>query len=84
MSAVSAAPLVLAAVSSPSGSGGNFAAEPFSEAGDWVTGDSSGAFRYSVPVDVPPVPGGLEPHVSLDYDSQAVDGLTSATNDQAS
>ena len=33
---------------------------------------------------MPPVPGGLAPQVSLDYDSQAVDGLTSSTNDQAS
>ena len=30
------------------------------------------------------MPGGLEPEVSLDYDSQATDGLTSSTNNQAS
>ena len=33
---------------------------------------------------VPPVPGGLAPQVSLGYNSQRVDGLTSSTNDQAS
>lgn len=84
VSSVSAAPLVLAASAAPSGSGGNFAAEPTSETDDWVTGGSSGAFSHSYPIGVPPVPGGLEPHVSLDYRSQAVDGLTSATNNQAS
>jgi RHS repeat-associated protein len=84
VSSVSAAPLVLAASASASGSGGNFAAEPVSEADAWVTGGSSGAYSYSYPIGVPPVPGGLEPHVSLDYRSQATDGLTSATNNEAS
>ena len=84
VSSVSPAPLVLAAIAGPSGSGGNFAVEPLSEADSWVTGGSSGAFRHSYPIQVPPVPGGLEPEVSLDYDSQATDGLTSSTNNQAS
>ncbi len=84
VSSVSSTPLVLAAVASSSGSGGNFAAEPASEADAWVAGGSSGAFSYSYPIDVPPVPGGLQPHVSLDYSSQAVDGLSSATNNEAS
>ena len=83
-SSVSPAPLVLAAIASTSGSGGNFAVEPLSEADSWVTGSSSGALRHSYPIQVPPVPGGLEPEVSLDYDSQATDGLTSSTNNQAS
>jgi RHS repeat-associated protein len=83
-SAASAAPAVLALTATASGSGGNFAAEPYSEADAWVTGDSSGAFTYSSPISVPPVPGGLEPEVSLDYNSQATDGLTSSTNNEAS
>jgi RHS repeat-associated protein len=74
----------LAAAPSTSGSGGNYSATPLSEAGQWSEGGSSGAFTYSYPISVPPVPGGLEPPISLDYDSQAVDGLTSATNNQAS
>ena len=40
-SSVSPAPLVLAAIASTSGSGGNFAVEPLSEADSWVTGSSS-------------------------------------------
>ena len=69
----------------PLGIGGQLlGATPLSEAGTWTAGGSSGAFTYSYPIDVPPVPGGLAPQVASDYDSQAVDGLTSSTNDQAS
>jgi RHS repeat-associated protein len=76
--------LVVALTSSPSGSGGNYAASPLPSAGSWQGGNQSGAFDYSYPISVPPVPGGLEPQVSLDYNSQQVDGLTSATDNQAS
>ena len=81
----SAAPMVvLAATTSASGSAGDFTASPLSEAGTWTAGGASGAFNYAYPITVPPVPGGLAPQVSLNYNSQAVDGLTSSTNDQAS
>jgi RHS repeat-associated protein len=77
--------VVMAVVPGPSGSAGNFAAEPLSEAtNDWVTGPSSGAFSYSYPITVPPVPGGLVPTVALQYSSQATSGLTSSTNNEAS
>jgi RHS repeat-associated protein len=79
-----AGPLVVAATTSVSGSAGSYAATPLSEAGEWTAGGSSGAFEYSYPISVPPVPGGLAPEVSLGYDSEAVDGLTSSTNDQPS
>ncbi len=80
----SGAMVVLAATTATSGSAGNFGATPLSDEGTWTAGGSSGAFTYSYPIPVPPVPGGLEPQVDLGYDSQAVDGLTSSTNDQAS
>src|SRR5262249_25196079 len=57
---------------------------PLSDASEWVSGPSSGAYTDSYPITVPPVPGGLEPTVSLEYNSQATDGLTSATNNEAS
>jgi RHS repeat-associated protein len=82
--AVSAPRVVLAAMAGPSGSGGTYAASPVSDASEWVTGGNSGAFTDSYPITVPPVPGGLEPTVNLAYDSQATDGLTSATNNQTS
>lgn len=76
--------VVLAATTSTAGSAGDFTASPLSEAGTWTAGGASGAFNYAYPITVPPVPGGLAPQVSLGYNSQAVDGLTSSTNDQAS
>jgi RHS repeat-associated protein len=82
--ALAARPAVLAATAATSGSGGDYTATPLSEAGTWAAGGSSGAFTYSYPIQVPPVPGGLEPSVSLNYNSQLVDGLTSSTNGQAS
>jgi hypothetical protein len=85
--AIAAAPatgVVLAATTTPSGSAGDYTATPLSETGSWSEGGSSGAFDYSYPISVPAVPGGLEPQVGLGYSSQAVDGLTSSTNNQAS
>jgi RHS repeat-associated protein len=79
-----AAGAVLAATTSASGSGGDYTATPLSEAGTWAEAGSSGAFTYSYPIQVPPVPGGLEPDISLNYNSQLVDGLTSSDNTQAS
>src|SRR5581483_8989533 len=76
--------VVLAATAAPAGSGGNYAALPLSEQDEWVSGGSSGAYTDSYPIAVPPVPGGLEPTVALKYDSQAVDGLTSSTNNETS
>jgi RHS repeat-associated protein len=75
---------VIAATTSTSGSSGSYSATPMAQAGNWAQGGSSGAFLYSYPIQVPPVPGGLEPDVSLGYNSQEVDGLTSSTNTQAS
>jgi RHS repeat-associated protein len=84
-SAVRTSAVVLAVEAGPSGSAGNFAAEPLSEADtSWVNAASSGAYTYNFPVTAPPVPGGLEPDVSLGYDSQATSGLTSSTNNDAS
>jgi RHS repeat-associated protein len=84
-SAVRPSGVVLALVAAPSGSAGNFAAEPLSEAStSWVSGASSGAYTWSYPIGEPPVPGGLTPPVALSYDSQATSGLDSSTNNQAS
>jgi RHS repeat-associated protein len=76
--------VAMAVTTSTSGSSGDFTATPLSEAGKWSAGGPSGAFTYSYPISVPPVPGGLKPAVALAYNSQAVDGLTSSTNSQAS
>lgn len=78
------AQLVLAADSSTSGSGGDYGATSLKPSGAWQAGGSADAFSWSYPVPVPTVPGGLVPKVELDYNSQAVDGMTSSTNNQAS
>ncbi|MEY6564723.1 hypothetical protein AB8B12_07190 [Streptomyces sp. PGLac3x] len=75
---------VLMATSKGSGSQGDFAATPLASAGSWSAGGSSGAFTYGYTLNTPVVPGGPSPSLSFNYNSQGVDGRTSATNNQAS
>jgi YD repeat-containing protein len=76
--------LVLAATSSPSGSGGSYGATSLSASGQWTSGSASGGFDYTETIPAPAVPGNQNPNIKLTYSSQAVDGLTSSTNNQAS
>ncbi|WP_157435626.1 RHS repeat domain-containing protein [Actinospica robiniae] len=81
-------PLVLALTSDTSSSagsgGGDYTATTLkSDSGSWSGGGSADSFTWSYPISTPEVPGGLEPSLGLSYDSQSVDGLTSATNNQA-
>ncbi|WP_229379088.1 ricin-type beta-trefoil lectin domain protein [Streptomyces sp. VRA16 Mangrove soil] len=80
----SAGSSVLVAGSHGSGSGGDFSATPLVSAGSWSAGGSSGAFTYSYGLNTPSVPGGPSPSVTFSYNSQVVDGRTSATNNQPS
>ncbi|WP_329134559.1 polymorphic toxin-type HINT domain-containing protein [Streptomyces sp. NBC_01476] len=75
---------VLAAAGAAGGGGGDFAATSLQPSSTWQAGGSSDAFSWSYPIVTPTVPGGLAPKVSLDYNSQSQDGLTSSTNNQAS
>ncbi|MEH1124110.1 RHS repeat-associated core domain-containing protein [Micromonospora sp. CPCC 206061] len=63
---------------------GTTAASPLSPSASWKVSPQTGDFTWSYPLRVPPVPGGLEPELALSYSSSAVDGRTSATNNQAS
>ncbi|MDX3312077.1 hypothetical protein ACWGH3_38135 [Streptomyces sp. NPDC054884] len=74
---------VLAATAGNEGPGGDYKATP-KAAGSWSARKSTGAFAWSYPIDVPDVPGNMEPKISLDYSSESVDGLTAASNNQAS
>jgi RHS repeat-associated protein len=76
--------VVLAAQATTKGGGGDFQVTDLSPAGSWSSGNSSGDFSYSYPIAAPKGPAGLSPAVSLSYLSGAVDGLNSATNNQAS
>ncbi|MFF8279992.1 RHS repeat-associated core domain-containing protein [Streptomyces lateritius] len=74
---------VLAATADAQGSSGSFTATSLEPSGAWSAGSVTGGFSWSYPVGVPNVPGGLKPGVTLGYSSQAVDGRTSASNNQA-
>ncbi|WP_329409367.1 polymorphic toxin-type HINT domain-containing protein [Streptomyces sp. NBC_00704] len=75
---------VLAATAAASGAAGDYKATSLQPSGSWTAGGATGGFSWSYPIDAPAVPGGLKPAVSLGYSSQAVDGRTSASNNQPS
>jgi RHS repeat-associated protein len=66
------------------GEGGTYAATPLKPSGTWSEGGDAGAFTYSYPVTLPSSSTKLVPSLSLDYDSQEVDGQTSDTQTQGS
>jgi RHS repeat-associated protein len=71
------------ASSVPAG-GGAPTATSLSPSALWEVSPQTGDFSWSYPLRVPPAPGGLQPELALSYSSSAVDGRTSATNNQAS
>ncbi|WP_329545889.1 polymorphic toxin-type HINT domain-containing protein [Streptomyces sp. NBC_01356] len=75
---------VLGAVDSGGGGGGSFKATPLASDGKWEAGGSSGAFTWSYPLTVPAAPAGPAPGISLNYNSQTVDGRTAVSSPQAS
>jgi hypothetical protein len=84
---VGATPMVLAATAAAvsSSGAGNFAATPFNAATAWTVSTQTGDFAWSVPLRTPPAPAGPGPdNLALSYDSQSIDGSTSATNNQSS
>ncbi|MCP2166451.1 RHS repeat-associated core domain-containing protein [Goodfellowiella coeruleoviolacea] len=76
--------VVLGVAAAAGGSGGTYKATSLAPSGSWSAGSSSGDFTYSIPMRLPPPPGGSAPTVSLGYSSGGIDGRTSATNNQAS
>ncbi|MCE7009269.1 type IV secretion protein Rhs [Kibdelosporangium philippinense] len=77
-------PVVVAAVGGPGGSQGQFVASSLAPSGSWSVTGASGGFRWTYPIDVPPVATGGAPGISLAYSSTSVDGRTAATNNQGS
>ncbi|WP_405566586.1 hypothetical protein OG317_00080 [Streptomyces sp. NBC_01167] len=74
----------MAATAGSSGASGDYKATSLQASGSWSSGESMGSFAWSHPIDVPAVPGGVQPVISLDYNSQSVDGRTAASNSQPS
>ncbi|WBQ02016.1 RHS repeat-associated core domain-containing protein [Kribbella sp. CA-293567] len=68
----------------PKEGSGTSSATSLSQSATWAVSAQSGDFSWSYPLRVPPAPGGLQPNLALSYSSSAVDGRTSATNNQAS
>ncbi|MFJ9362162.1 ricin-type beta-trefoil lectin domain protein [Streptomyces mirabilis] len=68
--------------SANAGSQGDYGATSLSPSGSWQA-SATGAFTYSYPIQVPAAIGGNAPSVAFSYDSQSVDGETSARNAQA-
>ncbi|MFF7357369.1 RHS repeat domain-containing protein [Streptomyces filipinensis] len=65
------------------GSQGDYSATSLNPSGTWQT-NGTGAYTYSYPIGVPGAVGDSSPSIALSYDSQSVDGETSARNSQAS
>ncbi|MGW4524067.1 RHS repeat-associated core domain-containing protein [Amycolatopsis sp. NPDC004378] len=63
---------------------GDYKATPLTSTETWQVSPNAGAFSWSVPVSVPPVPGGLTPSLDLGYSSASVDGRTATKNNQTS
>jgi hypothetical protein len=74
---------VFALVAGSSSALGDYTASPLSKSASWAVGQQTGAFTYSYPIQVPPMPG-VTPSVSLSYNSQVLDGMTPETNNQGS
>jgi RHS repeat-associated protein len=66
------------------GPGGTYAAAKLKPSGTWAEGGDSGAFTYTYPITLPSASTQLAPEVSLDYDSQEVDGQTATSQTQSS
>lgn len=66
------------------GEGGTYAASKLKPSGTWSEGGDSGAFTYTYPITPPSASTQLVPSLSLDYDSQEVDGQTATTQTQSS
>ncbi|MFY1633364.1 polymorphic toxin-type HINT domain-containing protein [Solwaraspora sp. WMMB335] len=75
---------VVALMAAGAGETGSFKRTSLGEPASWQAGQSGGGFSWSYPLAVPPAPGGLEPEVSFDYSSSAVDGRTNGNNSQPS
>lgn len=76
--------VLIAATAAPSGGSGDYTATSLAASAAWNAGGPSGDFNWSYPLRVPPSPAGAAPKLALSYSSQAVDGMTAASNNQPS
>ncbi|MET8831730.1 polymorphic toxin-type HINT domain-containing protein [Streptomyces sp. NPDC004610] len=81
---VSGGASVYALTTGSSSDSGDYRASTLTTTGSWDVATGSGAFTYNFPVSLPAPAMGEAPALGLSYNSQSVDGRTSATNNQAS
>lgn len=79
-----AAATTLALTAGASGDTGDYKATSLSPSASWDVSAQTGDFSWSYPIKGPPVPGGLEPNLSIGYSSSEIDGRTASTNNQPS
>lgn len=80
----SAQAVTVALTAGDSSTAGSYAATALKPSATWSGGGSTGDFTWSYPLRTPPALNGPAPKVEFSYSSQSLDGLTSATNNQAS
>lgn len=68
----------------PGGDTGDYTATSLSPAGSWDVSAQTGAFTWSYPMRVPPVPGELTPELTATYNAAAADGRIATSNNQTS
>ncbi|MFI2430349.1 RHS repeat-associated core domain-containing protein [Streptomyces sp. NPDC018693] len=74
---------VYALASGSSSDAGDYRASSLKPSGTWDVSTGSGAFTYDLPIQAPKPPTGPAPSLSLSYNSQSVDAMTSSQNTQA-
>lgn len=74
---------VYAVASGSSSEAGDYRASSLKPSGSWSVSTGSGAFTYDLPIQAPKPPTGPAPSLSLSYNSQSVDAMTSSQNTQA-
>ncbi|MEU7826398.1 RHS repeat-associated core domain-containing protein [Catellatospora sp. NPDC049133] len=84
VSAAQSESVVFALTAGSASAQGDYKATKLAPSSSWSTALSSGGFSWTYPVRTPATPGNFIPQVALTYSSQAVDGRTSATNNQGS
>lgn len=82
--AVESQATVFAMAAAESSAQGDYKATQLSPSSSWSVALSSGGFSWTYPIRTPQTPGGFGPQIALSYSSQAVDGRTTATNNQGS
>lgn len=75
---------LLAVTSGAESESGDYTATSLKPAATWTVSAQTGVFAWEYPLRMVPGMGGPEPNLALSYSSQAVDGLTSNTNNQGS